>query len=257
MAGGGAAPGRGGRSWPRGRRARASWSSGGGCPASRTPPSTSKPATAIGAASPPGSGPTSSPPASSSTSDVSDPRDVSGPRPGHLDAAIASLRENTELSDERLARLFESAFVDTYRRLAGGDGPIHARVDLAAGTCSLYRTGPGGEETPLAGDIPDFPRQAAQAARDAVATALREAGKDRVLREASLRRGEMIDTIVDPRAGTVWYLRPGDMRVLLPPEEQAQGEELIPGHHLKVMVLEGRRRSQDAVGDAAHQLSAR
>jgi N utilization substance protein A len=178
---------------------------------------------------------------------VSDPRDVSGPRPGHLDAAIASLRENTELSDERLARLFESAFVDTYRRLAGGDGPIHARVDLAAGTCSLYRTGPGGEETPLAGDIPDFPRQAAQAARDAVATALREAGKDRVLREASLRRGEMIDTIVDTRAGTVWYLRAGDMRVLLPPEEQAQGEELIPGHHLKVMVLEGRRRSQDAV----------
>src|ERR1035437_8455602 len=223
MAGGGAAPGRGGRSWPRGRRARASWSSGGGCPASRTPPSTSKPATAIGAASPPWSGPTSSPPASSSTSDVSDPRDVSGPRPRHLDAA----------------------------------GPTHARAALAAGTCSLYRTGPGGEETPLAGDIPDFPRQAAQAARDAVATALREAGKDRVLREASLRRGEMIDTIVDTRAGTVWYLRAGDMRVLLPPEEQAQGEELIPGHHLKVMVLEGRRRSQDAVGDAAHQLSAR
>ena len=117
----------------------------------------------------------------------------------------------------------------------------------AVGSCTMYRRGPDGEEVAVDVAVPDFPRQAAQAARAAVATALREAGKDRVLREASLRRGELIDTIVDTHAGPVWYLRAGEMRVLLPPEEQVVGEELVPGQHLKVMVLEGRRRSQDAV----------
>lgn len=161
--------------------------------------------------------------------------------------AIATLRESTELSDARLAALFEAAFLDTYRRLVDDGGDVHARVDLAAGTCTLYRRDDAGAEAPIAIDLPDFPRQAAQAARGAVASALREAGKDRVLREASLHRGELIDAIVDNRGGSVWYLRAGEMRVLLPPEEQTPGEELTPGRHLKVMVLEGRRRSQDAV----------
>jgi N utilization substance protein A len=172
---------------------------------------------------------------------------MSEPLAAPLESAIATLRETTELSDERLAALFGSAFVETYRRVVDDDGDVRARVDLAAGTCTLYRRGRDGEETPIAVDIPDFPRQAAQAARAAVATALREAGKDRVLREASMHRGELIDAIVDSPSGPVWYLRAGEMRVLLPPEEQAQGEELVPGSHLKVMVLEGRRRSQDAV----------
>jgi N utilization substance protein A len=172
---------------------------------------------------------------------------VAAPPPTPLDVAIASLRETTELSDDRLAALFESAFVDTYRRMVDDDRSIHARVDLFTGSCAMYRRGVDGEEVAVRVDIPDFPRQAAQAAREAVATALREAGKDRVLREASLHRGELIDAIVDTRAGPVWYLRAADLRVLLPPEEQIAGEELVPGRHLKVMVLEGRRRSQDAV----------
>jgi N utilization substance protein A len=172
---------------------------------------------------------------------------VSATPPTPLDGAIATLRETTELSDDRLAALFESAFVDTYRRVVDDDGSIHARVDLFTGSCRMYRRGPDGEEVAVEVDVPDFPRQAAQAARTAVATALREAGKDRVLREASLRRGELIDTIADRRAGPVWYLRTADLRVLLPPEEQITGEELVAGQHVKVMVLEGRRRSQDAV----------
>ena len=164
-----------------------------------------------------------------------------------LERAIATLRETTELSDDRLAALFEAAFVETYRRLVVDDPAIRARVDLGTGAIRMYRPGADGVEQLLDVTLPDFPRQAAQAARAAVTGALREAGKDRVLREASMHRGELIDAIVDTRAGSVWYLRAADMRVLLPPEEQAQGEELVPGHHLKVMVLEGRRRSQDAV----------
>ncbi len=167
--------------------------------------------------------------------------------PAPLEGAIATLRETTALNDDRLAALFEAAFVDTYRRVIDDDPSIHARVDLQSGHCSMYRRGPDGGEETVDVSVPDFPRQAAHAARAAVAGALREAGKDRVLREASLRRGELIDTVVDTRSGPVWYLRAGEMTVLLPPEEQIVGEELVAGRHLKVMVLEGRRRAQDAV----------
>ncbi len=167
--------------------------------------------------------------------------------PDRLEAAIASLRETTELSDDRLAALFEAAFEETYRRMVADDRDVRAHVDLLTGRWSMHRPDPSGGTTTVAVDLPDFPRQAAQAARAAVAVALREASKDRVLREASLHRGELIDAIVDTRSGPVWYLRAGELRVLLPPEEQIASEELQPGHHLKVMVLEGRRRSQDAV----------
>ena len=172
---------------------------------------------------------------------------MSEPPAPQLERAIASLRETTELSDDRLAALFEAAFEDTYRRAVEDDRGVRARVDLFTGRWSMYRIEAGGAETPVAVAVADFPRQAAQSARAAVAAALREAGKDRVLREASLRQGELIDAIVDTRAGGVWYLRAGEMRVLLPPEEQIAAEQLVPGDHLKVMVLEGRRRSQDAV----------
>ena len=37
------------------------------------------------------------------------------------------------------------------------------------------------------------------------------------------------------------------MTVVLPPEEQAAGEELTPRQHLKVVILEGRRRAREAV----------
>ena len=167
--------------------------------------------------------------------------------PTPLGAALAELRESTELTDDRLSALFEAAFVETYRRMVDDDPEVGARVDLAAGACHLYRRGPGGAEAAVQVSTLDFPRQAAAAARQAVATALRDATRDRVLREASLRRGELIDAIVETHAGTVWHLRAGDMRALLPPEEQAAGEELVPGTHVKVMVLEGRRRTRDAV----------
>ncbi|MHB8718157.1 MAG: transcription termination/antitermination protein NusA [Candidatus Dormibacteria bacterium] len=164
-----------------------------------------------------------------------------------LRAALEELRQSTALDDERLGALFASAFADAYRRLAGVDDPrVVADVDLQTGTYRVLRREDGVEEE-LPAPPPDFARQAAQAARQAVATALREASSERVLREASARRGELVDAIVDGRLGDTWQLRVGQARALLPPEEQAAAEVLTRGHHVKVMVLEGRRQRQEAV----------
>jgi N utilization substance protein A len=65
--------------------------------------------------------------------------------------------------------------------------------------------------------------------------------------EADSHRGQLIDAIVERQAGSTWYVDAAGVPGLLPPEEQIPGERLEPRQHLKVVVLEGRRRVHDAV----------
>ncbi len=170
-------------------------------------------------------------------------------RPGSQDLleAVAELGADAGVSEAELTQLVGRAIVDTYRRLVVDDPGLRARVDFHSGAHDVVRpAGDGGEMLlpPLTGDAA---RQAARAVRGAVLDRLRSAGAERVLNEAAMRRGELIDAVVESRAGGSWYLRSGDLTVVLPPEEQAAGEELMPRQHLKVVVLEGRMRARDAV----------
>jgi N utilization substance protein A len=164
-----------------------------------------------------------------------------------LRAALDDLSAETELSESDLAAAMEQAVAETYRRLIEDDPEVHARVDLSRGSFDLYRLGDSGVETPVPADARDFPRQAAAAARAAVAERLVEADRRKVLQEADARHGELVDGIVERRAGPAWYLRIGEVHALLPPEEQIPNERLALHQHLKVLVLEGRRRVHDAV----------
>jgi N utilization substance protein A len=160
--------------------------------------------------------------------------------------AVAELAASAGASEAELTGIVAAAILDTYRRMVRDDPGLEVRVDLGRGIQEIVQHVPEGEVVvpPLHGDAA---RQAAQAVRSAVLDRLRSAGVERILNEATLRRGELIDAIVESRAGETWYLRAGDVGVLLPPEEQAAGEELHPRQHLKVVVLEGRRRAKDAV----------
>ncbi|HXZ98978.1 MAG TPA: transcription termination/antitermination protein NusA [Candidatus Binatia bacterium] len=170
-------------------------------------------------------------------------------RPGahELLDAVSELAADAGISEQELTEIVGRAIVETYRRLVEDDPGLFARVDFRRGLHDVLRRGEGGAETlmpPLGGDAA---RQAAQAVRSAVLDRLRSAGAERVLHEAAMRRGELIDAVVESRAGGSWYLQAGDLTVVLPPEEQAGGEVLIPRQHLKVVVLEGRMRAKDAV----------
>ena len=90
-------------------------------------------------------------------------------------------------------------------------------------------------------------RQAAVAVRRAVALHLRERGNERVIRDAAVRRGELIDTIVEREDGDTWLLRASDQWAVLPPEEQMEGEKLTRQQHLKVVVIDARHRGKEAV----------
>jgi N utilization substance protein A len=160
--------------------------------------------------------------------------------------AIAELAGQAGVDEAELAAIVETAILDTYHRLVDEVTPVAVHADLRGGTVDLAEVTADGEVPlpPLAGDVA---RQAAQAVRVAVGERLRAAGAERVLTDAALRRGELIDTIVARRAGRLWILRAADQDVVLPPEEQAGDEELEPGRHLKVMILEGRRKGGDAI----------
>ena len=96
-------------------------------------------------------------------------------------------------------------------------------------------------------DLPDFPRQAAAAVRAAVAGRVEEASRKRVLDAAAAHHGQLVDAIPERQSGVSWYVDARGFPGLLPPEEQMQGERLERGRHIKVVVLEGRRRVHDAV----------
>ena len=170
-----------------------------------------------------------------------------------LRAAVLQLVEAGHGTAEELVELVERAVTSAHGRLAPDAPPLRARLDLESGTLSLFHPGPGGEEQ-AATELPaDFARQAAQAAKGAVAGWLREAERDRVIGEAGARRGELIDVIVERSQGAgaaeqpLWEVRAEGFPAILPPEEQIQGEELERGQHLKVVVIDVRRRARDAV----------
>ena len=173
-----------------------------------------------------------------------------------LAAALAELRERGDTDQAHLVALLEQAVADTYRRLVPDDPDVEARVDLLTGNFALVRLNP---EDPALLDHVDFPasdfaRQAATAARAAVAGLIRDVEADRVLREAAARRGELVDAIVEREDGPLTWLAAGQLPVLLPPEEQIPGEQLERGNHIKIVVIDSRRRGRDAVavGSRSH-----
>jgi len=182
-----------------------------------------------------------------------------------LSAALAELRERGGTDEAHLIALLEQAVADTYRRLVPDDPGVQARVDLLTGNFELVRprvAPPDGEAGAEPADpaqqldhvdLPgaDFARQAATAARQAVHGLIRDVEADRVLREAAARRGELVDTIVERDDGPLVWLAAGQLPVVLPPEEQMPGERFERGQHLKVIVIDGRRRGRDAVAVAS------
>jgi len=182
-------------------------------------------------------------------------------------AALQELRQRGDTDEAHIVGLLERAVAETYHRLVPDDETVEARVDLLTGNFELVRPRAAeaaasdeesGQAPPEASTLehveppsPDFVRQAAMAARAAVAGLIREVDAERVLREASARRGELVDTIVEQVDGPVVWLKAGEMPVMLPPEEQMQGERLERHRHLKVVIVEARRRGRDAVAVAS------
>jgi transcription termination/antitermination protein NusA len=161
--------------------------------------------------------------------------------------ALRDLAAATPLSEADITGAVEEGVAATYRRLVEDDPQVRARVSLDSGTFVVYRIGDDGVEETIDVAVPDFARQAAAAARTAVAERLTGIERRRILGEASNQRGVLRDAIVERRLGSIWYLDAAGIPGMLPPEEQIPGERLAVRDHVKVVIVEGRRRGPDAL----------
>lgn len=163
-------------------------------------------------------------------------------------SALRDLAAATPLSEGDITGAVEQGVATAYRRLVEDDPQIRARVNLESGTFVVYRVDDDdGTEQPVEITVPDFPRQAAAAARTAVAERLASVEQRRILGEGSSQRGVLRDAIVERRLGSIWYVDAGGVPGMLPPEEQVPGERLSLRDHIKVVIVEGRRKGPDAV----------
>jgi transcription termination/antitermination protein NusA len=161
--------------------------------------------------------------------------------------ALRDLAAATPLSEADIAGAVEDGLAAAYRRLVEDDPLVRARVDLETGSFVVFRLGEDGAEESLEVTVPDFPRQAAAAARTAVAERLADIERRRILGEGASQRGVLRDAIVERRLGSVWYVDAAGVPGMLPPEEQIPSERLMVGAHIKVVIVEGRRRGPDAL----------
>jgi transcription termination/antitermination protein NusA len=162
-------------------------------------------------------------------------------------SALRDMAAATPLTEADITGAVEEGVASTYRRLVEDDPRVRARVDLDAGSFVVFRVEEDGTEHTLDVAVPDFARQAAAAARTAVAERLAGLERRRILGEGATQRGVLRDAIIERRMGSIWYVDAGGVPGMLPPEEQIPGERLAIRAHVKVVIVEGRRRGHDAV----------
>lgn len=176
------------------------------------------------------------------------PEETTGvPALAELRPVLDELLLATGIAESELVALVERAVVETHGRLSPEHpAEVRAHFDLTTGTMSLEEVD-GEEPARVMVMGVELQRQSAHAIKAAVAGLLRDAQRERVIREGSARRGELVDAIVERQDGQLWWLRVDGLSALLPPEEQFAGDRLERNRHLKVVALDVRRRARDAV----------
>jgi transcription termination/antitermination protein NusA len=201
--------------------------------------------------------------------------------------ALDQVQEEKGISKQSLLSLMETALATAYRRAFNPPEGIRVHVDPDTAQIAIFgrrrvvdavqdpATEVSLEEAAKLGqaaigdliDVPlpteDFARLAAQISKQVVFQRLRDAEKDQVLKDVLEHKGEMVSGIVERIAqrsdGHTVYLELGKAEGVLPPEEQIPDETIRVGQHLKVLLLEERKRSKAAqvVVSRAHKALVR
>jgi transcription termination/antitermination protein NusA len=188
--------------------------------------------------------------------------------------ALDQVQEEKGISKQSLLSLMETALATAYRRAFNPPENIRVHVDPDTAQIAIFgrrrvvetATDPATEisledalklgpaslgdliDVPLPTE--DFARLAAQISKQVVFQRLRDAEKDQVLKDVLEHKGEMVsgivERIVERPDGRTIYIELGKAEGVLPPEEQIPDETIRVGQHLKVLLLEERKRSRGA-----------
>ncbi|HEY9287323.1 MAG TPA: transcription termination factor NusA [Candidatus Dormibacteraeota bacterium] len=188
--------------------------------------------------------------------------------------ALDQVQEEKGISKQSLLSLMETALATAYRRAFNPSENIRVHVDPDTAQIAIFARrrvvdtvhDPPSEISLVdaqalgqasIGDLvdvslptEDFARLAAQISKQVVFQRLRDAEKDQVLKDVLEHKGEMVSGVVERIAdrpeGRVVYLELGKAEGVLTREEQIPDETIRVGQHLKVLLLEERKRAKGA-----------
>jgi len=168
---------------------------------------------------------------------------------------MSALTSELGVPFDEMLHTVEGALAMAYKRAFNPEGDVTVRLDTATGALHVTsRVVRGG--TVEVRDLPadEFKRMAAQTAKHAVLRHIHDLERDKALRDVAEHKGELATGVVDRIEGGAVYVDLGRAEGVMPPEEQIPGEQLIPGRHVLVVILEpqpNRKQAQVRVSRAS------
>jgi N utilization substance protein A len=155
-------------------------------------------------------------------------------------SVLRNIERENEIPFKELVEIIEAAVLAAYHRNIGNTDKARAQLDQKTGhvlifTAVLDEEGNQTEETEATPE--NFGRIAAGAAKQVIATRLREINDEGVFGEFKGKDGDIVaGTIQQGQRQYMVYVDLGSIEAIMPPEEQVPGEDYAHGKRIRVYV---------------------
>ena len=155
-------------------------------------------------------------------------------------SVLRGLEREKEIPFKELVEIIEAAILAAYHRSVGNTDKARAVLDQKTGHVQIFATtlDEQGNETGESEATPaGFGRIAAGAAKQVIATRLRELNDEGLFGEFKGKDGDIVaGTIQQGQRSYMVYVDLGSIEAIMPPEEQVPGEDYAHGKRIRVYV---------------------
>jgi N utilization substance protein A len=155
-------------------------------------------------------------------------------------SVLRVLEREKEIPFKELVEIIEAAILAAYHRTVGNTDKARAVLDQKTGHVQIFATtlDEEGNESGESEATPDgFGRIAASAAKQVIASRLREINDEGLFGEFKGKDGDIVaGTIQQGQRSYMVYVDLGSIEAIMPPEEQVPGEDYAHGKRIRVYV---------------------
>ena len=155
-------------------------------------------------------------------------------------SVLKNIERENEIPFKELVEIIEAAVLAAYHRNIGNTDKARAHLDQQTGHVLIFTAvlDEEGNQTGETEATPDnFGRIAAGAAKQVIATRLREINDEGVFGEFKGKDGDIVaGTIQQGQRQYMVYVDLGSIEAVMPPEEQVPGEDYAHGKRIRVYV---------------------
>jgi N utilization substance protein A len=155
-------------------------------------------------------------------------------------SVLKEIEREKEIPFKELVEIIEAAILASYHRNVGNNDPARAQLDQKTGHVLIF-TATIDEEGNQIGEQEstpaDFGRIAASAAKQVIASRLRDISDEGIFGEFKGKDGDIVaGTIQQGQRQYMVYVDLGSIEAIMPPEEQVPGEDYSHGKRIRVYV---------------------